>query len=365
MILGRDRRPGRVDHRHAQGRRIAAGDRHRQAMGAIGMDDLQPHGRPGQSRVVGRPQVARLGHRAADQVPQPVVLVFPLAGVERQLVGHAPGRPPLRAWVTGPRRRTGWLRMRPRSRASTSVSRPWPSAPADVDACPWAASRGATTARTTRRVAELTAADDLRRRIRRPEPRAVAYAARLPGRVDLEHIGPLGRRHRHVPGPGGRIEPVGLHDLPLLGTPDRLSSVHRPEHGRRPHRHLGRIGPEDVVLERDGHGRRRRGHAGLGPRTEVEDQRVPGQPLHAHRQRGLRRSVVRPLEDRGDGNADRLIAAADDEIGGEADLDSGSYTAFGDRPRAARSRRPAVAAGSTSSGPRQPARPPPRRRVPR
>ena len=252
------------------------------------------------------PRLRRLGHRPADQVPQPVALAFPLAGGSRTLVGHRPGRPSLRARATGPRPRTGWSESAPGPGSRPRSRDPAPSTAGRSMTAVAAASRGETTARTTRRVAELitggacaagSAGPAASRHARRRAPRPRGSPARRSLRPPASARSSSGRADRAGwPGTTSRCSYRQTGSPPFIGLSTAVG----------PHRDLGRIGPEDVVPDRDGDVRRRRGHARLGARPEVDDQRVPGQPLHAHGQRGLRRRVLGLLEDRGDRHADHL-----------------------------------------------------------
>ena len=57
------------------------------------MRDVQTDRRPGESRVVGRPQAACLGHSPADPLAEPVAITFLRPGVEKNVFGEVPDRP--------------------------------------------------------------------------------------------------------------------------------------------------------------------------------------------------------------------------------------------------------------------------------
>ncbi len=83
-----------------------------------------------------------------------------------------------------------------------------------------------------------------------PQPRTVPDHG-LPGRADLQDIGPLDPRRPELREPHGRLPTVGRQSHMKILLAEYLSALRRLQGGRHPGGNLGRFRPEDIQSHRD------------------------------------------------------------------------------------------------------------------
>ncbi len=288
---------------------MAAGDRQGEPVRAAGVGDLQPHGRPGEPRGVGRGEVGGLGPAAQDPAAEPVA-----AGrLDQSRLRDRPGRAPRREHRGPPR-----------------GGRPIAAGPRQVDRLDLRLGAGA-----SRVVAGLRPRPDdgqrqpPRRRVRRlrgpsaanppAQARSLGAGDRLPRGADVEAVRPLDRRRGQVPRERRRLRAVGGHDLGPLLPPEGLAPPDRSQLDGAPHRHLGRLGGQDVQPDREGDDRPRRGRAVA--RAEADLQGIPREPFDDDLHRRRRRGPLRAVEQRQERDAHDLPVGPERQAGPDRRLD--------------------------------------------
>ena len=265
-------RPAAGDHRHAERGGMAARDRHGQAVRPVGVRHPEGDRRPGQAGRVGRTERGRVGQGPVE----PAFQAVPERGVDQGGLGDGPGGPARR--VQGRPARRGRA-IPPGAGRVDRVDLDADRRPVDLRGGGGrgglrADDRQGQAASRRGRLGRVPAAADPPAE---SGPRRVAQ--RLPGRLDLEDVSPLGTSGGDRERVRGRPEGVGGDHFPPLGPPDRVAPSDRPQLGRAVEVDLGRLGGEDVERHRE-----RDQAAGLAravrPRLARSDlDRVPGQPF--------------------------------------------------------------------------------------